>query len=345
MKTPPTVDISYRPLYEIAMGPLKAALMNRAIDLTVFDELTEDQSFEEVSRKIESDAGNTRRLLDALTTLNLLRKKNGRYRNRPIANTFLVSESPAYIGPLLKQAQDQRLAPLDRLKQLIKHGPPKVGAQMDMADESIWAEEAESSAGWAFGGVGQLVSGIISELQGFSNFEKMMDMGCGHGVFSLYILNEHPTLRTVLLDRPAVLKAAECFFGEYEALDRATFLPADYMTDDIRDDEENGYDLVFACATLNFAIDRLDSLVSKIHESLKPGGYFVSFHDGMIHERTRPDTMLGAVVPAMMSGADYCFQQGMIAETAIDCGFRSVRSRTVSTSAGDIDIDIARKAG
>jgi len=74
-----------------------------------------------------------------------------------------------------------------------------------------------------------------------------------------------------------------------------------------------------------------------------PGGYFVGFQDGSTHEGTKPDTMLGAVIPSMMMDSDYCFHQGEIARTLLDCGFRWVRSRTLSTPIGPMDLDIARK--
>ncbi len=344
MKPLPVVDISYRPLHEIAMGPLKAALLNLAIDLNIFDKLTQPVVSEDVAANLNTDIGNTERFLNALATLDLLEKKNGHYQNRPLADTFLVSTASSYIAPLLKQIGDERLNPLAQLSQLVKNGPLEIEDQPDFSDPSIWAKEAQIAAGWALGGVGQLVADVLSGLPGFSRFEKMLDLGCGHGMFSLYALDRHPSLISVLLDRPEVLQTAKMYCDAYEASERIKFLPADYMTDSICDDPDNGYDLVYAGATLNFAIHRLDDLISKIHDALKPGGYFVSFQDGMTHECTRPDTMMGAVIPAMVSGADYFFPQGMIAERAVLCGFQSVRSKTVSTPAGEMDIDIAQKA-
>ncbi len=340
----PNVDISYRPLHEISMGPLKAALLNHAIDLKIFDELTRPVTSEEIAKRLGTDAGNTQRFLNALATIDLLGKKNGRYQNLPIADTFLVSASPSCIAPLLKQTQDNRLNPLDQLPNLVKSGPLDMQEQVDLADESIWMKEAITSSGWVLGGAGQLVADMVANLPEFKHFENMLELGCGHGVFSLYILNEHPSLTSVLLDRPKVLDAAEFFCEKYGFRDRVRFFQADYITDSICDTAENRYDLIFASATLNFAIHKFDDLMQKIYHALTPGGYFISFQDGMTHEQTHPDTMLGAVIPAMMGGADYFFPQGMIAQSAAKCGFQSIRSRTVETPVGEMDIDIARKA-
>jgi SAM-dependent methyltransferase len=339
MKTLPAVDLSYRPLHELAMGPLKAAFMNYGIRFKVFDILTEFASTEQVATRLGTHPENTRRLLDALATMDLLEKQGGRYRNLPIARLFLVSTEPTCIGPLLLQAQHAGLNPLEKLAGLVKNGPDADQDVQNFADESLWAREARDSSGWVFGGVGRQVADIIKTLPGFGEFGKMLDMGCGHGVFSLYMLHDHPTLRAVLLDRAAVLEAAERFVHEWGMADRVEYAPGDYITGDIG----KGYDLIFASATLNFALHGLEELISKVFRALKPGGYFVGFQDGMTHEGTKPDTMLGAVMPAMMLGMDYTFPQGRIAHAAVDRGFCWVRSRTIPTPIGDMDVDIARK--
>jgi predicted TPR repeat methyltransferase len=185
------------------------------------------------------------------------------------------------------------------------------------------------------------VARAVSGLPDFSGFKTMLELGCGHGAFSLYLLSENPDLAGTLFDRAPVLAAAKNLAARFGAADRVVCRAGDYLTDDIG----GGFDLIFASATLNFAIGRLEPLIKKIHGALRPGGYFVAFQDGMTREGTRPDTMLGAMLPAMAVGGDYCFHQGQIAEAATSCGFKWVRSRTLQTPIGDMDMDVARKAG
>jgi hypothetical protein len=111
------------------------------------------------------------------------------------------------------------------------------------------------------------------------------------------------------------------------------------MTDDIGED----YDLIWASATLNFAKWNMDALIGKIYKAVKPGGYFISFQDGMTHEHTKPDTMLGHLADQLTTGVDFSLDQEFVADTMIRCGFRSVRSRTIDTPMGAMDLDIARK--
>jgi len=109
------------------------------------------------------------------------------------------------------------------------------------------------------------------------------------------------------------------------------------------DDIGTGYDLIRACATLNFARHDLDTLIGKVHCALNSGGVFIAFQDGMTHERTQPDTMLGHLGDALRSVQDFSFDQGEIAASMLRCGFRSVHSQTIDTPMGAMDLDIARK--
>ena len=184
------------------------------------------------------------------------------------------------------------------------------------------------------------MAGIVSDLPGFADFERIMDLGGGHGVFVLHFLEAHPTLQGVVFDRPSVLEVARSFARKFGLDSRLETVAGDYLNDDIGE----GYDLIFASATLNFAKGRLEPLVEKIHAALKPGGYFLSFQDGMTHERTRPEIMLAhpALFPDLGTGF-LCSTRGEIAEAMMWAGFRQVRSRTLETPMGAMDLDVARK--
>jgi hypothetical protein len=73
------------------------------------------------------------------------------------------------------------------------------------------------------------------------------------------------------------------------------------------------------------------------------GGYFISFQDGMAHEHTKPETMLGHLADQLKIGVDFSLDRGFVADAMIRCGFRSVRSCTIDTPMGAMDMDIAHK--
>ena len=335
----PAIEHDYRRLYDIVCAPIRARLLLAGLELGVFDALESACPADAVAAALGTHPGNTGRLLDALTTIGLLEKNDGRYRNRAEAETFLVKTSPTFIGDLLRMVQRMSLDPLADLVERVRSGPCRGGADANFRSERHWAEATRASAGWVTGGVGRQMARIMAGLPEFAGLRRMLDLGGGHGIFSLYFVAAHPTLTAVVFDRPAVVAVAEDFIRQYGLQDRVSVMAGDYFSDDIG----GAYDLVWASSTLNFARHDLDPLITKISAALNPGGLFIAFQDGMSGERTQPDTMLGHLADAMRAGRDYAFDQGEIAEAMLRCGFRSVRSRTIDTPMGALDLDIACK--
>jgi hypothetical protein len=259
------------------------------IELGIFDELDSFRSTADVAAAIGIHAGNTERFLNALTTIGLIEKMDGRFRNQPEAAVYLQKNSPTYLGPFLKLLQRMCVDPLEDLLDLVKSGPVPRSQNEDFSSESLWAEATRASAGWVTGGAGQQMAAIVSGLPEFPDFRRMMDLGGGHGLFALYFVSAHPSMTGVVFDRPAVVSVAEHFIQEYGMQERVSTASGDYLNDDIGGD----YDFIWASATLNFARHDLDRVVRKVFDALNPGAIFISFQDGLTQEQTQPDLMLG----------------------------------------------------
>lgn len=336
MKQLPESKGSYGRFWRMLMGAMPARILMSALDLGVFDLLDDFRSPAEVAQRLNTHPANTRRFLDGLATMDLLEKRHGLYRNLPDTTHFLKRGTPLYLGDLLRFSWGLCVDPLKDLPKLLREGPaPGPG----MEDENLWAEATRSNAAWAFGEMGRMMAGIVSELDGFPGFARMLDLGGGHGIFTLYFVQAHPSMTGVVFDRPAITRATREFIEAYGMGERVGIAAGNYLTDDLG----SGYDLIWASSTLNFARQELDSLLTKIYAALRPAGYFAAFQDGLTHEHTKPDVALGFLPGALQSGADFGFDQGEIAQAMLKAGFRSVRSRSLDTPMGTMDLDIARK--
>jgi predicted TPR repeat methyltransferase len=209
-----------------------------------------------------------------------------------------------------------------------------------MGDDALWEKGARASLNHSRCGRAQRVAEEVAGLPEFPSFRKMLDLGGGAGIFAIAIVGAHPGMRGVVFDQPAVAKAAEEYIRGFEMEHRLRAVGGDYRSDVLGND----YDLIWACATLNFVKQDMDGMVKRIFEALNPGGVFISFHDGMTHEQTKPETMLGHFGYAMRTGRDFYLDQGFVADAMLRAGFRSVRSRTLETPVGAMDMDLARKA-
>ena len=339
MEKLPMAESSFTDLNNIAKAPIYSRLMLTGIELGVFDEMTRFRPAGEIAASLDAHAGNTELFLNALVTIGLVEKKGGAFRNSPESQEFLVQKSPAYMGDYFLLVQQVCVNSLDGLLSLVKNGSPPASKNGDFGSEEKWAQAIRHGGAWVTGGMGRQLSDIVSRLPEFNGFRRMLDLGGGHGLLAIYFVNAHPTMTGVVFDRPAVLTVAEAFIQKYGMQDRVSVSAGDYFKDDIG----SGFDFIWASATLNFARHDLDPLLTKVRRGLNDGGVFISFQDGMTHERTRPDTMLGHLGDAMRESRDYAFDQGEICEALLRCGFRSVRSFTLSTAVGEMDLDIARK--
>lgn len=70
---------------------------------------------------------------------------------------------------------------------------------------------------------------------------------------------------------------------------------------------------------------------------------FISFCEGLPHERTTPDFVVISMISIALMGQDSCFDQGFIADSMLRVGFKSVCSHTLDTDWGPMDLDITQK--
>jgi hypothetical protein len=149
----------------------------------------------------------------------------------------------------------------------------------------------------------------------------------------------HPNIKGVVFDLPQVVAEAKKYIKEYGMEERMDVLGGDFNCDPIGD----GYDLIFASASLQFAKD-IDLVVKKVYDALNTGGVFVSiFPFGMTHEHTKPEnTVLGLLSLALM-GQETVFDQGYVADSMVKAGFKTIRSRIMDSFMGPMELDIAKK--
>ncbi len=338
MKKLPEIDISFGELYKILIAPIKQKLLLTGIELGVFTQLSKQKSAETIAKDIGTHPENTGLFLDGLTACGLLEKKKGMYQNTPISQTFLVEGSPAYLGQFFTLTVKMWFAGINNLTELVREGPSP-SPEVDMGSEEVWAQFAISMANSERAGAAQQAAKIVLDLPEFKSFKKMLDLGGGPGLIGIAIVAAHPAMKGIIFDKPAMVRVAETFIKEYEMEDRMEVLGGDYLQDSIGE----GYDLIWASATLNFGKDDMKSFMKKIYNALNPGGVFISYQDGLTNERTKPDIMVLGWLPTAIMGQDAELDQGFVADSILQAGFKSVQSRTLSTGWGPMDMDIGRK--
>ena len=337
MKKLPEVDVSFDELYRILIAPIRSKLLLTGIELGVFNQLSEPRSAEDIAEVIGTHPQNTKLFLNGLTASELVIEKNGLYQNTLVTQAYLVERSSTFMGQTFNFWSKSFI--LNNLSKLVKEGPPDSSGP-DMESEERWAQAAIFTVNYERAGVAQQAVEIISKLPEFPSFRKMLDLGGGPGLIGIAIVVAHPNMEGIIFDRPAVVKIAEACIKEYELDDRMDVMGGDYFRDSIGE----GYDLIWTSTALNFCKNDVDSVMKKIYDALNPGGIFISYAEGLTHERTRPNIMVLSMMSMALMDKDMYFDKGFIADSMFQVGFKSIGSRTLETPIGPMDLDIGRKA-
>ena len=337
MKKLPQVDVRYGDLYQMLLAPIRSKLLFTGIELKVFNELSTPTSAEAVAQTLNTHPGNTRVFLDGLAAIDLLHKKNGLYRNAPIAQTLLVDTSPTYLGRVFTfMKPDDHV--LQTLPTLVKDGPPPPPETPPFSEEAL-AQGITLMADIERAGYAQEAVNLLVALPEFPSFQTMLDLGGGPGLIGMAIVDAHPTMTGVIFDLPPVVKETTKFIQEYDMAERMTVLGGDFNQDPIGE----GYDLIWACGVLQFAAD-IDVVVNKVYAALNPRGVFVSLYPfGFTHEHTKPESIVLSLLSMALMGQEVAVDHGDIADSMRRAGFASVRSRDIETFMGPMELDIARK--
>jgi len=329
----------YAPLMDTFLGAIHCNLLLVATKLKVFDHLTKPCTSLNIAEKINGHPANIRRFLNALVAVDLLSKSDGIYCNTKLANNYLVSFEETYLGGMLLDLAQMQMQSSEDMKRLVLEGPPDLRPEQMLEREERWKQAAKNLVPYQKAGVACQAVAIVSALPEFPAFRKMLDLGGGPGIIGLSIVSSHPHMTGVLFDLPMVVGAAESEIRNQGMEDRMSVLSGDYNIDSFGED----YDLVWSSLNLYYA-KNLTVLIRRIHESLNPGGIFVSIHEGLTDEKTSPPDFVLSRLALSLRGQELVFEQGEIASAMLDADFQSVASRTVRTPHGPVDADIARKA-
>jgi hypothetical protein len=336
----PEIDLNFRPLYDLLIGVFHTELLLTSVKLKIFNHCEGFSSSEQIAENIDSHPENTRFFLNGLVAMDLLIKKNEFYKNTSLSQKFLVEGVPIYLGDFISKSSEWYKPILGNLAKFIKRGPPTQNPSAGLETDKMWVDNARKGANYIRAGAGQHMAKIISELPEFPNLKKMLDLGGGSGLMGLCIVDAHPTMKGVIYDQPSVVEVAKEFISEYEMEDRVDVIGGDYLKDSIGE----GYDLIFASSTLNFAKPTLDSFFGKVYDSLNPGGLFITNQDGFKEEYTKPASLALSFLTMTLTGMgnDMAFRAGEIAEAMIRTGFKSVQTREI-TKFFDVELTIGRK--
>lgn len=283
---------------------------------------------------------NTEHILNALTSMDLLEKKSGCYKNREIASLYLSRHADGFVGDTLI-AYDAMAGFKDiDIERAVIQGPDGLYKDKNgLEAHKMYGDYTETLKKTQRIGRGKEICALVKKLPEFKHFNKMLDLGGGPGLISIAIGQEKEDLQGVIFDTPKTIVVAKECIEDYQMTDRFSTLSGDYLKDAIGSE----YDFVLAIGTLNFAKNNLNELTHKIYNSLNEGGVFMSISDGIVAEGTKPASMVLGWLPTCLKGLNACLYRGQISQAALKSGFKTASRETVDLLRGQFDVEVFRK--
>jgi predicted O-methyltransferase YrrM len=264
----------------------ESCILHAAVALEIFTLIGDEPlSAEEVAKKLAGDVRGTTMLLNGLTAMGVLSQREGRYANSAASKTFLIKESPQYMGYII-QHHHHLVNAWSRLPEAVKTGKP-------VRERSSHTEETERES--FLMGMLNLARGIaphVAEQVDLTGRRHLLDLGGGPGTYAIHFCLANPQLHATVYDLPTTQPFALKTIEQFGLKERIDFVKGDYLNEEI----PGSYDVAWLSHILHGEGPQ-DCLriISKTVSVLEAGGLI------LIHDFILGDTMDSPLFPALFA--------------------------------------------
>ena len=344
-------ELPFASLSDWLVAPVRMALLGLALELELPDILEEAHSVSGIADCLKKNSGQTAdasrlaSLMDGMVAAGLACKNDGAYSNSALAGAYLRKGSPDFLGSLVASLSGMQHRNLPCLRERLfgetphpaANGVNAVNPASKLSDEQHWKRSLAGLAAYQKAGAADILARLIAGLPNAAAFTSMLDLGCGPGITALRAASLLPELHVTLCDFSPVLDMARAEAAACGMSHRVELRPGDFNTVALGHD----HDLVWACQSLYYATD-LPEFLKKVCAALRPGGLFVSVHEG-VREGVAPEVLVLSRLSLAMEGQDVSLRHGQMAAAAAGAGLDRVLARPVPMLFGQAELEVFRK--
>ena len=291
---------------KLASGHVEARIVQAALELEIFEAIgTHSLEAASVADSLDLEPRATELMLNALTALGLLRKREDQFSLTDVSTTYLQRSAPSYLGGMIR-FEASLWHCWTSLTEAIRSGRPVRPADMyqDNPKETAIFIGAMDSLVKARGD-----AEIMAEAFDWRTAHELLDVGSGPATYPIALCRRFPNLRATIFDLPATIELTEDYIREAGLTSRIRLISGDYRVDDI----PGSYDVVFLSNIIHSESFEVNQrLMVNLSSVLKTGGsVIVKDH---ILDRTRINPPVGALFSLLMllttqAGRCYAFDE------------------------------------
>lgn len=280
-----------------------------ALKLGLIDALyPQPRTAAELARQINADERAVTVLLELLVASGYVRRNDAQYGCTSMTAKWLLPSSQTSVASLVRFFQDFVLPFWDiHIEESIRQGKPSV---------TLYESLDQTPGGWKsaqdwFTAAARLIGDeVVSKAKLPHTARRLLDIGGGHGLFSVKFCQRYPGLSATVFDQPEPLAAARETIATEKIEDKVSAVAGDYWCDDLG----SGYDvtLLFNIIHANKPEENIE-LFRKVSRVLNPRGQVVILEQ--LAEPTSKNAVgalvqfLGLTFLAVLGGQTYQYEQ------------------------------------
>lgn len=244
-----------------------------ALRLGVFEALKDGAlSAAAVAERTAADQRGTQILLDILEVFGYVQQdEEHHYANTPMTTRWLFAPAEGgYDYTIVHRFWSTILFQLwGTLEQSLQQGHPALNFYE-------WLEEHPDTRHdfhRMLSGIAHLnAPRVVEQVSLPENAARLLDLGGGHGLYTIAFCRRHETLQGVIFDYPGAVEVGRTYVEQAELAERIRFEAGNFMQDDLG----QGYDVVLLFSIVHGLLPEQNvTLLQRVAEALNPGGMVI----------------------------------------------------------------------
>jgi SAM-dependent methyltransferase len=309
-----------------------------AVELGLFTMLRSGPATqEEIRQALDLHGRGLSDWLSLLVGLNLLEREDGRYRNAPGADRYLVRGEQTYIGGFLERSNRNLYPAWGKLTDALRSGKQQSGSDFfKMIDNPRVLGQFINMMDALTHVLGPQ---LIEAYHGWGDYQSILDVGGCRGNMASQIVKAHPHLEGHVFDLPQMSPFFDEKVAEYGLTGRVNFHGGNFFTDELPVKADI---VIFGHALHDWDPDQRRMLVRKAFDSVNPGGVLLVYDRMLDDESIHVENLVISLDMLLVTdgGSEYTVTE--LREHAELAGFTSIEASPL----GDYDtLVVCHKAG
>jgi predicted O-methyltransferase YrrM len=280
-------------ILQIGLGFWAAKVLLSAVELRLFTKLAAGaRDLESLQSELGLHARGTRDFLDALVSLGLLARDgdgdDARYANTPETALFLDENSPAWVGGILRMANDRLWSIWADLTEGLRSGLPQneIKHTGRPVFEALYADRAGLEQFMrAMAGISMGPCRALAQSFDFGRYRTLVDAGGATGLLSICVAQQHPHILATTVDLPLVEPIAKQTVATAGLADRIQTASVDFFREPLPKADV----VVMGHILHDWDLPQKLQLIRAAYDALPEGGAFIAI-DNIIDDARRENT-------------------------------------------------------